>query len=104
VFLFVISLNWITRHGASSTVPVVTGKKIDEAKSILDKKGFDLVVQDSVYYDSIPPGMVLKQVPDADEVVKVNRTVYVTINRFVPPDVELPKLNGLSYKNAEMVL
>lgn len=104
LFLFVVSLDWITKHGESSSVPSVTGKRIDEVRSILDKKGFELVVQDSAYYDSLPPGLVLRQVPDADEVVKVNRTVYVTINRFVPPDVEVPKLNGLSYRNAEMVL
>lgn len=104
LFLFVLSLEWITKHGESSTVPSVTGKKIDEVQSLLKKKGFELVIQDSVFYDSIPRGMVLKQVPEADEVVKVNRTVYVTINRFIPPDVEIPKINGLSYKNAEMLL
>ena len=104
LFLFVVSLDWITKHGESNTVPSVTGKKIDDVRALLEQKGFEVVVQDSVFYDSIPRGMVLRQVPEADEVVKVNRTVYVTINRFVPPDVEIPKLNGLSYKNAEMVL
>lgn len=104
LFLFVLSLNWLTKHGESSSVPLVTGKRVNEIQPILDKRGFDLVIQDSVYYDSIPPGMVLKQVPEADEVVKINRTVYVTINRFIPPDVEVPKLSGLSYRNAEMVL
>ncbi|MDQ3278291.1 MAG: PASTA domain-containing protein [Bacteroidota bacterium] len=104
LFLFVVSLNWITKHGESSTVPLVTGKKLDDVQSLLEQKGFELVIQDSVFYDSIPRGMVLRQVPEADEVVKVNRTVYVTINRFVAPDIELPKLSGLSYRNAEMVI
>lgn len=104
ILLFIVSLEWITKHGESSTVPSVTGKKIDDVRSLLKEKGFELIVQDSVFYDSIPRGMVMKQVPEADEVVKVNRTIYVTINRFIPPDVEIPKLNGLSYKNAEMVL
>lgn len=104
LFLFVLSLNWITKHGESSTVPAVTGKNIKEAKTILDKKGFEVVVQDSVYYDSLPPGMILKQIPDADEVIKVNRTVYVTINRYIAPDVEMPNLNGNSYKIAEIKL
>lgn len=104
LFLFIVSLDWITKHGESSTVPSVTGKNIGEVRSLLESKGFELVVQDSVFYDSIPRGMVLRQVPEADEVVKVNRTVYVTINRFIPPDIEIPKLNGLSYKNAEMLL
>jgi beta-lactam-binding protein with PASTA domain len=104
LFLFVLSLNWITKHGESSTVPAITGKKLGDAETILENKGFELIIQDSVYYDSLPPGQILKQVPEADEVVKINRTVYVTINRFVAPDVEMPNLNGYSYRNAEMVL
>jgi beta-lactam-binding protein with PASTA domain len=104
LFLFVLSLDWITKHGESNTVPAVTGKTLSEVESILEQKGFEIVVQDSVFYDSIPRGMVMRQIPEADEVVKVNRTVYVTINRIIAPDVEVPKLNGLSYRNAEMVL
>jgi beta-lactam-binding protein with PASTA domain len=104
LFLFVLSLDWITKHGESNTVPAVTGKTLSEVESILEQKGFEVVVQDSVFYDSIPRGMVMRQIPEADEVVKVNRTVYVTINRIIAPDVEVPKLNGLSYRNAEMVL
>ena len=104
LFLFALSLNWITKHGESSSVPAITGKNINDAESILEKKGFELVVQDSVYYDSLPPGQILRQIPEGDEVVKVNRTVYVTINRFIAPDVEMPNLNGYSYKNAEMIL
>jgi hypothetical protein len=37
------------------------------------------------------------QFPEADEVVKTNRTVYLTINRSVPPSVEMPLLEGLQY-------
>src|SRR5215210_4531558 len=79
LFLFVLSLNWITKHGESSTVPAISGKKLGEAEAILEKKGFNLIIQDSVYYDSLPAGQILKQIPEADEVVKINRTVYVTI-------------------------
>jgi eukaryotic-like serine/threonine-protein kinase len=104
ILLFLLSLNWITRHGESRTVPAVVGKNINDVEKFLDTNGFDVVVQDSAYYDSLPPGFVLRQVPEADEVVKINRTVYVTINRFVPPDVEMPNLLGSSYRNAEMVL
>lgn len=102
--LFMASLRWITKHGESKTVPAITGKPINEVESILEKSGFDLVVQDSVFYDSVGPGVVLKQVPEGDEIVKVNRTVYVTINRFTPPDVSMPNLVGYSYRNAEMAL
>src|SRR5688500_1428824 len=105
IFLaFALSLNWITRHGVARSVPAVTGKNLHDVTGILEEKGFDVVIQDSLYYDSLPPGMVLKQVPEADAVVKENRSVYITINRFVPPDIEMPNLVGYSFRNAEMVL
>ncbi|HEU4576394.1 MAG TPA: PASTA domain-containing protein [Chitinophagaceae bacterium] len=104
ILLFILSLNKLTRHGESSSVPAVIGKNINDVEKTLGEKGFEVVVQDSVYYDSLPPGFVIRQVPEADAVVKINRTVYVTINRFVPPDVEMPNLLGSSYRNAEMVL
>jgi eukaryotic-like serine/threonine-protein kinase len=102
--LFVLSLNWLTGHGKSATVPSVAGKKYEDAKQILKKAGFDYDIQDSVYVDSLPPLTVIKQIPDADDVVKSNRTVYLIINRSVPPLVEMPNLVGYSYRNAEMVL
>lgn len=102
--VFVLSLNWITHHGEAKTVPSVTGKPLNQIQSLLEKEGFELVVQDSVYFDSLPPTMVVKQVPEADEVVKINRTIYVTINRTIPPNVTMPNLIGYSFRNAEMIL
>lgn len=101
---FILSLNWITKHGEAKTVPAVTGKNINDIEKQLSDNGFSTVVQDSVYYDSLPPGVVVKQVPDAGAVVKVNRTVYVTINRFTPPDISMPNLVGFSFRNAELQL
>jgi len=97
-------LQWLTHHNQSKTVPSVLGKDFKEARSILEKAGFDVEVQDSIYTDSSKPMIVLKQVPESDEVVKINRTVYLTINRSVPPMVEMPNLVGFSFRNAEMVL
>ena len=102
--LFVFSLNWITHHGEAKTVPSVTGKTLGQVEALLEKEGFELVVQDSVYLDSLAPTTVIKQVPEADDVVKVNRTIYVTINRTIPPDVTMPNLIGYSFRNAEMIL
>ena len=102
--VFVLSLNWITHHGEAKTVPSVTGKPLEEVREVLEKNGFETVVQDSVYFDTIPPAVVIKQVPEADAVVKINRTVYVTVNKVVPPDVAMPNLIGYTFRNAEMVL
>jgi beta-lactam-binding protein with PASTA domain len=101
---FLFSLNEITHHEESKKVPLVVGKSYEEAKEILDKAGFDIEIQDSIYVDTVKPMKVLKQVPESEEVVKVNRKVYLTINRAVPPMVDMPNLVGYSFRNAEMTL
>jgi eukaryotic-like serine/threonine-protein kinase len=103
-FLFLLSLNWITGHGKSATVPSVAGKKYEDAIKILKKAGFDAEIQDSIYVDTAKPMTVIKQFPDADEVVKSNRTVLLIISRSVAPEMEMPNLLGYSFRNAEMVL
>lgn len=103
-FIFIFSLNWFTHHDEAMAVPQVTGKSLEDARSLLEKKGFEVEIQDSIYWDTAKPMQVLKQVPEPDELVKVNRTVYLTINRSVPPMVEMPNLIGYGYRSAEMVL
>ena len=61
-------------------------------------------MQDSVYYDTIAPLSVVKQFPEPDASVKVNRIVYLTVNRAVPPVIEMPNLVGMSFRNAELEL
>jgi beta-lactam-binding protein with PASTA domain len=103
--ILVLSLQMCTHHGRSKTVPSVVGKTYEEAVRILDEGGFDVIVQDSVMYvDTLPPLAVIKQIPESDEVVKVNRTVYLTLNRASPPMIEMPNLVGFSFRNAEMTL
>lgn len=104
LFIFLVSLNWITKHGDTLVIPAVTGKSFDEAKKILEDKGFEVAIQDSVYNDTARALAVLRQFPDADEYVKENRTVYLTINRAVPPNIEMPTLEGLSFRSAEISL
>ena len=69
----------VTGHGKASTVPSVTGKTYEEAKEILKKAGFDVEILDSVYVDTLKPLTVMRQLPDADEIVKSNRTVFLII-------------------------
>lgn len=100
-FIFFQSLGWITHHGEYLKVPSVTGKNVDEATSLLEKKGFDVVITDSLYNDSLPLNEVKKQLPDADAMVKVNRTVFLNVNPTALPMVEMPKLEGLSFRFAK---
>ncbi len=104
LFLFLQSLNLLTRHGDTLVIPSVTGKSFEEAKKILESQGFDVQIQDSVYNDTAKALAVLRQFPEGEDIVKVNRTVYLTINRAVAPDIEMPNLEGLSFRSAEIAL
>ena len=101
---FLLSLGWLTDHGKAASVPSLTGKSLEEVKRVLDSTGFEWEVQDSVYVDSIPPLQIVKQFPDADEVVKANRTIFLIVRSVEPPLVEMPNLIGYSFRNAAVVL
>jgi beta-lactam-binding protein with PASTA domain len=103
-FIFLQSLSWITRHDKTLAVPSVTGKSYDEAKKLLEGQGFDVEIQDTVYNDTAALLSVVKQFPTADSKVKMNRTVYLTINRDAAPDIEMPKLVGQSFRGAQITL
>jgi eukaryotic-like serine/threonine-protein kinase len=94
IFLLLQLLGWLTRHGEYLTVPSVTGKSTTEAIKFLEDKGFEVVIADSVYTDTVKRGTVIKQLPDANSTVKVNRTVFITVNRYVPPMLIMPALEG----------
>jgi eukaryotic-like serine/threonine-protein kinase len=104
LLLFLGSLDLITHHGKTMKIPAVIGQSIDQARKTLESQGFEIVIQDSIYNDTIPPLQVIKQFPDPDNLVKVNRTVYLTINRAVAPEVDMPNLLSMTFRNAEMVL
>ena len=103
-FCWLFSLNWFTKHGKAVVVPSVVGLPLAEATSMLENKGFTVVVDDSLYILSSPPQQVLKQLPDSAETVKYGRTIFLTISRVVPPEVVMPSLRGQSYRNAVMIL
>lgn len=100
IFLFLQLLSWITSHGEYLTVPSVIGKKTNDAVKELEKRGFEVQISDSIYTDTAAKGIVLKQLPDPNATVKVNRTIFLTVNREIPPLIEMPNLEGLSLRFA----
>jgi eukaryotic-like serine/threonine-protein kinase len=97
-------LGVITKHGDVLTVPNVLHTNTIAAIKLLEDKGFDVVVQDSTYTDSAKLGTVLKQFPEGNSTVKVNRTVLLTVNRVVLPSVDMPNLIGKSEEYALEIL
>jgi len=104
IFAFFSLLGIITKHDEYQKVPSVVGKSYDEAAQILKAVNLKATIQDSVYEDTARALEVMRQSPDADATVKSNRTIYLTINRAVPPQIEMPDLRGFSLKSAQLYL
>ena len=104
VLIFFATLSWLTGHGKIQRVPSITGQNIVAATKTLEADGFDVVIQDSVFIDTLAKQAVVRQIPEAESIVKNGRTIYLTINRTVAPQVEMPNLAGFSVKSAEMYL
>lgn len=103
LFFFAI-IGWLTKHNEYEKVPAVVGLSFDQASDVLEEKGFDVEIQDSVYIDTAARLSVIRQSPEADATVKANRTIYLTINRAVPPLTTVPNMVGFSFRSAEMML
>lgn len=104
LLLFLGSLALLTQHGKTMKIPAVTGMTYSDAKKTLESAGFDVQIQDSMYNDTAHPLQVMKQFPEADNLVKVNRTIYLTINASQPPIIQMPNLVSMTFRNAELVL
>jgi beta-lactam-binding protein with PASTA domain len=104
MFLFFQFLDNITLHGKYQKVPAVKGRSVEEAKKILESQGFEVEVQDSVFYDSLPRLSIVRQVPEPGELVKYSRTIYLTVNRALPPQLPMPNFVGQTFRSVELQL
>lgn len=89
-------LGVITKHGEYLNVPNVISKNTAASIKLLEAKGFVVIVQDSVYTDTAKMGTILKQYPEGNSNVKVNRVVMLTVNRVTLPLVDVPALTSKS--------
>ncbi len=104
IAVFLQLLVWITNHGKYLTVPSVIGQPTEKAISFLESKGFEVIIQDSVFVDTAKKGIVLKQLPDPNSTVKINRTVFLTVNRLTLPMIDMPALEGKTLSFALEIL
>jgi len=79
------------RHGRELELPDVTEQTFDEAKRLLDSKGFVVVKDDEKYDPHHQEGIVLQQNPLPFSTVKKGRRVYLVISagerQAVVPDL-----------------
>ena len=103
LFMILKWLNVYTKHGETISVPDLKGMNIVEAMDLLDDQGFKYVI-DSVYTDQAEPNTVYEQEPEANALVKENRTIYFTVVSGSAPTVKIPDLIDVSLREAQAIL
>lgn len=102
--LITFILRIYTKHGSSRAVPDVKGMTLSEAQNLIEDKGLNVQVSDSVYDKSLPLGAVVDQDPKADAKVKKNRTIFLVMNASNPEMTKVPNVVGVSIRQASAML
>lgn len=100
ILLVLLSLKLYTRHGESITVPDLYGYTEYEFREILEKLDLKYTITDSTYIENVTAGGVIDQVPEPGHGVKVNRTIFLTINAIAPEQVTIPRLTDISLRQS----
>lgn len=87
-----VSMDIYTHHGESIVVPDVRKHSFETSEKVLRELGFEVVVNDTGYVKTLPPGTILEQMPASGTHVKSGRTIYLTINALDVPTLTLPDL------------
>ena len=96
----IYGLNSFTRHGESIKVPDFSGVPVDKLKEFSLRNNLSYLIVDSMYYADVKPGIVIKQDPESEYLVKEGREIYLYISATSPPNVVIPKLIDCSLRQA----
>ncbi len=94
-----------TRHDEALTVPDFYGLPYKKARKLAHKNHMKLVVLDTLAYDpDLPKFAIREQTPRKGDKVKSGRKIYVKINAARYRKIELPKLRGITLRQAKATL
>lgn len=97
-------LDGYTQHEIKLTVPDFAGYKLRELDEVFKENKLRYQIIDSLYDPVREKGVVIDQIPEPEEEVKENRTIYLTVNAQLPPMVKMPNLVNMSKRQALSVL
>ncbi|MBQ0074301.1 MAG: PASTA domain-containing protein [Prevotella sp.] len=87
-----VAMDVYTHHGESIAIPDVRKHSYESSVKVLEDLGFEVVVNDTGYVKTLPPGTILEQIPQPGTHVKSGRVIYLTINALDSPTLALPDL------------
>jgi len=93
-------LDSYTLNGETISVPLLEGLTVEETKQSLTEKNLRYQILDSIYVENSDKGVVLEQQPLANDLVKKNRTIYITVSKVIPPKISMPDVVDLSLRIA----
>jgi beta-lactam-binding protein with PASTA domain len=76
-----VIMPWYVKLGATEKVPSVVGVSFGEAKSKLEKLGFEVKKGEPQHSDKYPAGTVIRQQPYGGTETKEGRRIYLTLSR-----------------------
>ena len=93
IYAVLLSLDGFTRHGEFIVVPDLEHVSLSKAQELLEKSHLRYEVRDSTAYNKeYPPYTVMKQTPEANEKVKKDRKIYLTLNPTNFRKIDLPNI------------
>ena len=93
-----------THHGETAEVPDFKRKKMAELDAFVANKHIGYVVIDSIYDPKEAPGIVIRQDPEANSLVKHNRIIYLYVTSTQAPQMAMPKLVDRSTRQAVFMI
>jgi len=107
VFAVDRGLKIYTRHSQKIPLPDYLNESVSSAAEDAARRTFEIIVADSVYIVGRRGGLILDQIPEAGQLVKENRKIYVTATKFKPDMIrleDLPPFYGRNYERTSKVL
>lgn len=104
VWLALGMLRSYTRHNQAFPMPDVIGMTQELGQKALSKGKLRMEITDSVYNESMPPGVILESIPKAGAMIKKKRTVYVIVNNTQVKHIVVPNIFEISRRQAEALL
>jgi eukaryotic-like serine/threonine-protein kinase len=107
LLVLVLLFLWLkiyTHHGKSFAVPDFYGMNVEQVENLTREKKLRFKIIDSVFSNQVDPGTIVDQNPFPGFRVKVNRTIFLTINAINPEMVKMPNVQGVSLRQAKAIL
>ncbi|MBN8702650.1 MAG: PASTA domain-containing protein [Bacteroidetes bacterium] len=100
LWLVFFMMNYYTLHGKTVEVPDFKGVSVARLEDFVKGKEVTYLVIDSIFDAKAEKGVVLKQDPEPQTMVKKDRTIYLYVTAVMPPQVAMPKLQDKSLRQA----